>query len=71
MSSAEQLTLVNPREKVLPDGGLQVTVGEESQLSIAVTLNDTTALQEVLSVTAAMSGIAVNAGASLSVGEIL
>src|SRR5206468_12549906 len=43
LSVAEQVTVVTPSGKVLPDGGVQVAVIEPSTVSVAVAVNVTTA----------------------------
>src|SRR5206468_3669203 len=43
LSVAEQVTVVTPSGKVLPDGGVQVAVIEPSTASLAVAVNVTTA----------------------------
>lgn len=42
-SVAKEFTVVDPTGKTLPEGGVEITVAE--QLSEAITLNVTTALQ--------------------------
>ena len=49
-SVAEQLTVVTPFGKVVPDAGVQVGVIEPSQLSVAVAVKLTTAEQAPLDV---------------------
>ena len=66
VSTAEQLTLVKPISKVLPESRSHVTVVELSQLSVAVALKYTTALQDPVLVNEWISGRASNTGASIS-----
>jgi hypothetical protein len=49
-SVALQVTVVTPIEKRLPEPGEHATVGEESTLSVALTLNVTTSPDELVAV---------------------
>jgi hypothetical protein len=67
VSVAVQLTVVTPLLKVVPDAGLQTTgVGPSGQLSVAVGVNVTTAVQTFGSVPCAMLAGQVIAGGCVS-----
>ena len=56
LSVARQVTVVRPMEKRLPERGEQLTAGEGSTLSVALTLNVTTAPRRLVAVVMRVPG---------------
>jgi len=57
LSVALQVTVVTPMEKRVPELGEHATVGEESTLSVALTLNVTTSPDELVAVRVIPPGV--------------
>src|SRR6185436_7881998 len=65
-SVAEQLTVVDPFGKAVPEAGLHVTAPRPGQLSVALVVNETTAEHWPGSLFTAMFAGQVRTGGSLS-----
>ena len=66
LSVARQVTVVRPMEKRLPERGEQLTAGEGSTLSVALTLNVTTTPDRLVAVRVIAPGAFIVGGVTSS-----